>query len=307
MPAPRSPLVAIGLPVYNGANYLARALDALLAQTFEDFELIISDNASTDATEAICRQYAAQDARIRYVRSPHNEGAAANFNKVFHLARSPYFKWATHDDLYAPPFLERCVAVLDQNPSAVLAYGQTRLINEDDALIGGLYKAAPALSAPDPVARFRSILLDTVWCFEMLGLMRAEVLRQTSLLGAYYGSDRVLLAQLSLRGAFCQAPAPLIFRRCHPEQSSTGKSPRDQAAWIRGRRGGLIVFPQWHLLTGYLGALAGAPLTPAQQLRGAAAILRLATRPDKLKRLVVPGPHNYFGIGAGRRARRMAA
>lgn len=93
------PAVSIGLPVYNGASYIREALDSLLAQTFADFELIISDNASTDATETICRDYAARDRRMRYYRQTDNRGALANFLFVLDQAVAPYFMWAAHDDL----------------------------------------------------------------------------------------------------------------------------------------------------------------------------------------------------------------
>ena len=99
------PRVSIGLPVYNGENFLEFALDSILGQTFQDFELIISDNASTDATESICRRYAAKDSRIRYYRNPNNQGAAQNYNRVFALARGEYFKWAAHDDVCKPNYL----------------------------------------------------------------------------------------------------------------------------------------------------------------------------------------------------------
>src|SRR3546814_12920885 len=91
--------VTIGLPVYNGANYLAAAIESILAQTVADFDLIISDNASTDATEQICRAYAGADRRIRYVRQPQTLGAAANFNLLARMSEKPYFKWAAPDDL----------------------------------------------------------------------------------------------------------------------------------------------------------------------------------------------------------------
>lgn len=295
------PTVTIGLPVYNGAAYLADALDSLLGQTFEDLELIISDNASTDATAAICQQYAAQDQRVRYVRNEYNAGAAANYNKVFHLANSPYFKWATHDNLYAPEFLERCVTVLETNPSVVLAYAQTRFIDEQGAPKNQVLKAEPALAMHDPIVRFRSILLNSVWCTEVLGLIRTDALRKTSLIGTYYSSDRVLLAELGLLGRLHQVPEILFFWRSHPQQSYLGKTPRDRARWISGRSPSTIVFPQWHIFTGYLKALSQTPLSPVDRLRGAGVIARLATQPDKIKRLIVPGPYNYFGIGAKRK------
>ncbi len=120
MPPPQLPLLSVGMPVYNGQNYLAFTIEAILSQSFTDFELIISDNGSTDETEAICRAYAAQDARIRYERVEENLGAAYNFNRVFELARGRYFKWAAHDDYFTADYFERCIQVLEQNPAVVL-------------------------------------------------------------------------------------------------------------------------------------------------------------------------------------------
>jgi glycosyltransferase involved in cell wall biosynthesis len=106
------PRVSIGMPVYNGAQYIREALDSLLAQTFTDFELIISDNASTDNTQAICEEYARRDSRIRYVRQSENIGATSNFSFVLNQARSDLFMWAAHDDLWAPDFLMDGVKLL---------------------------------------------------------------------------------------------------------------------------------------------------------------------------------------------------
>ena len=118
-----TPRLSIGLPVYNGALLLSEAIESLLTQTFTDFEIVISDNASTDATEEIARRFADQDKRIRYYRNETNIGLAPNFNRVFALANNPaYFKWAAHDDLYKPTFLQRCVEVLDSEPDVVLSY-----------------------------------------------------------------------------------------------------------------------------------------------------------------------------------------
>jgi glycosyltransferase involved in cell wall biosynthesis len=122
--------VSIGLPVFNGENYLEAAVDSILAQTFKDFELIISDNASTDRTQEICQRYCGRDSRVRYFRSEQNHGAAWNFNRVFELASGEYFKWAAHDDMIAPDFLQKCVAVLDEDPTVVLCHSQVQFINE---------------------------------------------------------------------------------------------------------------------------------------------------------------------------------
>ena len=125
-------LVSIGVPVYNGERYLADALTAISDQTYPNFEVIVSDNASTDLTQEICEEFTRSDDRFRVVRHEENLGASPNFNYVVHEAKGPYFKWATDDDLIAPTFLETCVAALDAAPADVaLVYPKTILIDED--------------------------------------------------------------------------------------------------------------------------------------------------------------------------------
>ena len=122
--------ISIGLPVYNGELFLKEAIDAVLNQTFRDFELIISDNASTDRTAQICRDYAANDSRIRYYRNETNIGANPNFRRVFALSSTEYFKWVSHDDLQTLDFLEKTVAIMEQDPDIVLCYPRVRVIDE---------------------------------------------------------------------------------------------------------------------------------------------------------------------------------
>jgi len=123
------PQVSIGMPVYNGEPFIQEALDSLLAQTFADFELIISDNASTDGTEAICREYAARDKRIRCVRQPENLGAAANFQFVLDEAVGEYFMWAAADDVWLPKFIETCMKLLKTDASAKMAMTGYRCVS----------------------------------------------------------------------------------------------------------------------------------------------------------------------------------
>jgi glycosyltransferase involved in cell wall biosynthesis len=122
--------VSIGMPVFNGADFIRCSVQSILAQDYQDFELIIADNASTDETESICRELAERDPRIRYYRNDVNLGAARNYNKVFELARGEYFKWAAHDDECHPAMLRRCVEVLDRSPASVaMVYPLAELID----------------------------------------------------------------------------------------------------------------------------------------------------------------------------------
>ena len=255
-----TPRVTIGLPVYNGQNYLAETMESLLAQTCTDFELVISDNASTDRTEAICREYAVRDERIRYYRQEENVGASANYNRVFELARGVYFKWAAHDDLLAPTYLERCVAVLDADPDVVLAYTQAKAI-DDQGQVVKVYPGKHHFSAAAPRERFYEFVLDPHPVVAVFGLMRRDVLGRTRLIGKYAGSDRPLLSELSLLGKFYEVPEHLFFYRFHEEQSWGGnKSPQAQQAWYDPRRADKITFPQWRLLREHVRSIERSPV-----------------------------------------------
>lgn len=259
--------VAIGLPVYNGANYLAAALDSIIAQSFGDFDLLISDNASTDETEEICRAYARRDQRIRYIRQPQNVGAAANYNLLAHMSESPYFKWAAHDDLLAPGFLAACVEVLDRDPTVVLASPASTLIDETGAPLpysaerGGMIDSMDVcwpvlpekndgLTALDPTERFKAVMLTMVMCVEIFGLMRRSAVMRTSLHGPFGGADKVLLAQMSLLGRFWLGEETLFLRRCHAQQFSASTSGAYRATWFSGRRDSMFT-QQIKLLLAY--------------------------------------------------------
>jgi hypothetical protein len=269
----RKSKVSIGLPVYNGEKYVGEAIESFLAQTMGDFELVISDNGSTDATEQLCRRFAEQDGRIRYFRSPQNIGANANFNRVVHLSTAKYFKWAAADDCCTPQYLESCVQRLEKDPTAALCHTQTTLIDPRGRAVSpdepprSLAYAAPIdpprrLDALSPIARFRNVLLRTRWCFEIFGVVRREQLLSTGLQGSYYGSDKVVLAVLSLMGPFHEVPEKLFLRRCHPLQSTSIISARARAVWSDPRNSKPVILPQWACLRGYARGLRSAALFP---------------------------------------------
>lgn len=216
MASERRPKVSVGLPVYNGAQFLAGAIESILNQTFRDLELVISDNASTDATPDICREFAARDGRIRYFRQDHNLGAGPNHNFCARQAVGEYYRWASHDDLLEPEYLARCVAVLDANPDAVLCHTRTRIIGDKGETFA-VHLAG--LDAPRPSERFGAIILKPHWCVEVFGLMRASALARTHLESNYYGGDKTLLAELALLGRFLHVPEPLFVNRDHAGRS----------------------------------------------------------------------------------------
>jgi len=256
------PRVSIGVPVYNGERYLAEALDAALAQTFRDFELIISDNASTDRTEAICRDYAARDARIRYYRQPTNLGATQNYNRLFDLAQGVYFKWAAYDDLYSPNFLEQAVAVLEQNPEVTVAYGKSYRIDEHGRNVG--YEPVDLnlrqASARARYAAYHRRFQQHRNCNAVFGLIRANALARTPRIGNYVASDEVLLGELALQGHIVELPEAFFYRRDHPAMSVRAyKKLSERIAWFDTSKQGHLHLPHWEWIFGQMAAIKRVP------------------------------------------------
>ncbi len=262
------PRLSIGLAVYNGENYLAESLDALLGQSYEDFELIISDNASTDGTDAICRRYEKLDSRIRYIRQPRNIGLAPNHNFVVEQASGELFKWASHDDLYARDLLQRCVEALDENPHVVLAHSWTAIL-DDTGTVTEWLEYPLATASPRAPVRFRSMLFadggDDVY-----GVVRADVLRRTALHGSYHHADRTITTEISLRGPFYQVPDWLYFRRDHPGREERAcPTVRTRCTNMDPRRADRLRHPAARLygeyILGYVTAIRRAPLSSAER------------------------------------------
>ena len=266
-----TPKVSIGMPIYNGDYFLPQTLDSLLNQTFKDFELIISDNASNDDTQKICQHYAAKDSRIRYVRQPTNLGASQNFNYVFEQSLGKYFKWAAHDDLCEPEYLARCVDVLDRNPQVILCYTQSNAIDEEGQVIRQ-YMSKPNLQVPQAYIRFIESLTDeseiTVVPIIIFGLVRKNVLAKTQLIDNYASSDGVLLGELALHGRFHEVPEILFSYRHHAEQSwVTNPDRRSLESWYDPKRARKITFPKWRLLKEHLHSIRRVPLDWDQRTR----------------------------------------
>jgi glycosyltransferase involved in cell wall biosynthesis len=208
--ANRVPLVSVGLPVYNGAPFIERALDSLLAQDFDDLEIVICDNASEDSTAKICTAYAERDPRIRFHSNPENLGLVRNFNRTFELSRGTYFKWAAHDDWHAPESLRVCVDMLDASPTAVACGTGVSIVDEDGTPVGEWLPSVD-LEGAEPHQRFHRLIFMLGQPHLLFGMMRSSALASTHLMQSYLGSDRTLLAELSLLGPIVQTPRILHF------------------------------------------------------------------------------------------------
>lgn len=298
----RAPRVSIGLPVYNAQQFVEQAIDSLLEQTFEDFELIISDNASTDATEEICRAYEARDPRIRYVRQKENVGAVPNFNRVFQLARGALFKWAAFDDICAPTFVERCVAVLEADADVAWCHPRSTHIDPDGRELPGedLRDVSYARSSPrlkgatreskDVQDRFRAVLLGDGGCLDSYGVIRSHVIRKTQMYLPYYGSEKVFIAELGLHGRFREIPEILFFPRIHSGCSASLDSADAQQSFIAANQKHRPSLARLHLLAGYSRAIRRSRLSANAQMRCFAVlghyILQISKWRDVVQRLL---------------------
>lgn len=276
------PKVSVGMPVYNGERYLEAAVDSILAQSFDDFELVISDNASTDGTEEICRTYAHKDERIRYFRMRENYGVIDNFNSVFRLSAGEYFKFASSDDVCEHDYLRKAVEVLDRDPSVVLVWARTLGIDEHGTPVPMQQEisdlnSAESVFSPDPTVRFRRLLRNIWWVDGPLyGVIRATALSQTkaAVYHRHMSCDQILLTELSLKGRFYEIPDERFFTRVHPNKTSwQQKTLRDRATLVDREDPGTGVRGSWRMLRGYpqrialyMRYIADAPLSPRQRL-----------------------------------------
>jgi glycosyltransferase involved in cell wall biosynthesis len=313
--AAQVPKVSIGLPVYNGMQYLAETLDRLLGQSFPDFEIVVCDNASTDDTASICADYRKRDARVRYFRNESNIGAARNFNRTFELSCGTYFAWAAYDDVHDPRFLERCVPVLDADPDIALSHTAIGFIDETGAPVRFyLGKGIPSeggylldiygnpvmepdilhiAESPRVEERFHDVLQNVNWCLQVFGLIRSDVLRHTGLQRSYYGADKVLLAEISLAGRFHQIDEVLFTKRIH-QKMSFYQTTKEKRRWIDPT--GRHRFPQLHMIKDYAAAVRRTPMSAAVRAKCFVAIAGLIKRKGLWHRIFVPGPYNYLGI-----------
>lgn len=254
-----APRVSLGMPVFNGERYIEESLVALLEQTYEDFEIVICDNASTDGTEEICRAYAEKDDRIHYFRNRSNYGYVHNFNSVFRLSRGEYFKWCSSDDVCDPTYIERAVGLLDGDPSIVLVFSLPVGIDENGRRLPYLPgqindKDWPdSVSSSDPVVRFRKLVRHIWWVdAAFYGLMRADVLEQTSLHRAQRSGDQLLVTEMSLKGRLVEIPEELFFSRYHVNKTSAKqKTHRQRAEVIENRKLGRGVWSMWRIVRGH--------------------------------------------------------
>jgi glycosyltransferase involved in cell wall biosynthesis len=291
----RKPKITLGLLVYNGERYLGQTIDSLLSQTYGDFELLVSDNASTDGTEDICRSYAALDRRISYVRQGENIGAMGNFNYLASRASTDYFKWCAADDLIAPVFLATCIEFLESQPDFVLCQSSTRTIGFNDRELPNDIIKPSGASERIPIGlnkeyhpwqRFRDVLLGSTAVMDLWGVIRTAPLKDTGLLSPYVGYEKVLMAALSLRGRFAELPQKLFSYRIHPDSFSSRIAEDARQEWCNPTAE-QTTYPRLKYLDGYFDAIGKSRLSPKQKMLCRVAIGRYLLQVSKWRRVLL--------------------
>jgi glycosyltransferase involved in cell wall biosynthesis len=280
------------VPVFNGERFLEDAVLSLLRQTYTDFDVIISDNASTDRTEDVARALVRRDKRVSYTRNAQNFGAAYNYRHVFGLSTGEYFKWAAADDLCEPGYLARCVEVLDSDPSAVLAHTRTTFIDEEGRRLD-IADPGWDLRSPDAGERLRYVIGAWHWVNIIFGVIRRPALARTRFLGAYPKGDYRLVADLAILGKFIELPERAFLRRLHRDASSAHA---DDIAWHVAFYAGAArpwSLPRWFRMLDHGRTILGAPLPVGVKLSVLGSLLRhgVAGRRELLDELRVLGRH----------------
>lgn len=277
--------ISVGLPVYNGEPYLERSMRTLLAQDVSDFELVIADNCSTDGTEETCRDFARQDSRVRYLRRERNVGVIENHNRLVHETAGPLLAYAASDDEYDPRWLRLLMDALAAAPNAVLAFSAALEIDSNNAVIGR-WQNSCRTDHPNPAIRLHDLFAVEHPFVQLYGVMRRESLLRTRLQPAMKSSDRMLLAELVLRGPFAYVPDELLRRRQHAKKTSEALRPRD--FYPADRR---LILPNIDEGRYLASVVARAPLTRVGRLKGAFALRTW------LRRNAVPMARNLARAG----------
>jgi hypothetical protein len=214
-----SPRVVLGMTLYNNAGHLPHAMESLLAQTYSDFALLLLDDASSDATETVARQYVERDSRVRFIRHETRQAMIATWREAAENAArewplAPYFAWVSDHDWWHPRWLERLVAELDADPGAVLAYPITRRVSASGAELEKGPRLFDTTTCADLDARWRHFCHEGVGSGDMIyGLMRAGALQRAGTFRPVLRPDRLLIVELNLQGRIRQVPEVLWYRR----------------------------------------------------------------------------------------------
>jgi glycosyltransferase involved in cell wall biosynthesis len=262
------PKVIIGLPVYNGEKFLGAAIESHLSQSFTDFDLVISDNGSTDATSEICAAHASKDKRVKYWRSAENRGILWNHRRVFDAVTNPsqYFRWAGADDIMGPGLLQAMVDALNTRPEVVAVMPDTMNIDVRGEIIGSMSRVLD-LQSSDVFERAHDVLVANYQHVVAYGLLRASTLRVMRTRPDYIGWDPVFIWELALRGQVVQTAGPVLLRRFHTGSISRVKTVKEMRKWVEPNAKSGMNFPHWAWAYERVRVLFACPLSRRDRLR----------------------------------------
>jgi len=281
----KAPKVTIAMPVYNGSDHIEDAIRSILSQSWQDLELIITDNVSTDRTPEIVNDYVQSDSRVRYFLNERNLGAAANYNRGYDHARGEYLKWHAHDDTLSEDFIARCVEALDADPELSVVHGKTVGIDANSQPSPLVGTETPSIMSDDAIERFSMLLRHTPDCFPIFGLMRKSALEKSTIHRPYYGSDRGLLAEMALLGKMLIIEDIEFKNREHQNRSVNLSTNAQRALWNNGDAKRIGAAEQLNLVR-HLWELAGrhSASVPSMRLRGK--IIGFSLQPKRVGRLL---------------------
>lgn len=293
-----TPRLSIGVPVYNGANFIHEAITSHLEQDFSDFELVVSDNCSDDGTADIVHELAAQDDRVRYTANKENIGGPANFNRLFRITNGELFRWAAADDRIEPGYLSKVIAMMDADPQIVIGHSDAMLIDPtseqmlrmDQGYLGGDgYLEAIRLRPPAGDTRFGStsphhrvdaVINNNHRNFYIFGIMRRDTMMQTRLHGSFYGGDRTLLVEMAMRGTFKKVPEELFASRSHAKNSGRNGLNFEELK----QHGAQDLSFASQVMKGYINGIRNAHADRADELRCLGVIAKKFKQPTRLLR-----------------------
>ena len=293
-----TPRLTIGVPVYNGEDYIAEAIRSHLEQDFTDFELIVSDNCSDDSTPEIVKEFVEADSRVTYSRNTDNLGGPANFNRLFRLGQGELFRWAAADDRVEPGYLSKVVALMDDDPAAAIGHTEALLIDPssepmlkmDQGYLGGDgFLEAIRLTPPPGDERFRStsphnridaVINNNHRNFYIFGIMRRELMLQTRLHGLFYGGDRTLLVEMAMRGTFRKVPEQLFASRSHAKNSGRNGLNFEELK----QHGAQDMRFASQVMKGYVDAIRKANVGRADELKCLAVVAKKFKQPTRMLR-----------------------
>lgn len=296
------PLVSVGIPTYNRAAALERAVASVLSQDYENLELVISDNASTDTTERFCRGLVARDRRVRYLRNESNIGPTANFNRVRAACTGDYLMWLGDDDHLDEDYIRRCVQVLEGEPAATLVTGAVRYSDTEREWFGRQIEPRQANGADRMLRYYREVGENGTF----YGLSPRWVVECTEPMRSVIGNDLYLLGSMAFLGPFRAVPEVCVHRSVGGSTSSLTNAARVAGfGWLQGEFAPVAM--AWFVLT----EVAWRNRVFRGLSRTRRLILGLHCSAIFVRRFVIPNVPKYLARRAvalrGRRGRRGAS